>query len=233
VGDGPPEISILMPAYDEQATIAAAIERVLAAELPVETRELIVVENGSTDGTRAELLGREWPAEVRTVCLDRNLGKGGAVREALRHASGRLAVIFDADLEYEAADLAVVLEPLLSGEAEAVIGTRIFKSHSAYGFWYVLGNRLINTAANALYDAWLSDVLNCVKAMPTDLFRSLALRESGFGIDAEITARLLRSGVRVYEVPVNYAARSREEGKKLTAADGLRILATLIRCRFD
>jgi glycosyltransferase involved in cell wall biosynthesis len=233
VSDGVPEVSILMPAYDEQATVVEAVGRALAAELPVPARELIVVENGSTDGTRAALLDREWPDEVRIVCLDRNLGKGRAVREALRHASGRFAAILDADLEYDAADLAVVLEPLLSGDAEAVIGTRIFKSHSAYGFWYVLGNRVINTAANALYDAWLSDVLNCVKAMPTDLFRSLALRENGFGIDAEITARLLRSGVRVYEVPVSYAARSREEGKKLTAADGLRILATLLRCRFD
>lgn len=228
-----PELSVLMPAFNEEASIETAIEHVLAAELGVDGVELIVVENGSTDRTRKILEGREWPAGVRILYVDRNVGKGDAIRRALAEARGDYTAVLDADLEYEASDLAHLLEPLLRGDAQMVMGTRLFQSHSAYGFWYVLGNRVINLTANALYNAWISDVLNCLKVMPTELFRSLPLREDGFGIDAEIPARLLRAGVRIYEVPVTYRARSREEGKKLTARDGVRIMATLLRCRLD
>ena len=225
-----PELSILMPAYNEEATIERAIERVLEAELPVDY-ELIVVENGSTDGTRAALTGREWPSHVRVLTVDVNRGKGDGVRCALQHARGRYSVILDADLEYNPAEIGGLLAPFDEGGVGAVIGTRIFQSHSAYGFWYVVGNRVINFTANLLYNAWLSDILNCLKVMPTELFRSLDLREDGFGIDAEIPARLLRRGVVIYEVPVTYRARKREEGKKLTTMDGLRVLRTLLRCR--
>jgi glycosyltransferase involved in cell wall biosynthesis len=224
------ELSILMPAYNEEATIERAIERVLDAGLPVPF-ELIVVENGSTDGTRGVLTGRDWPEQVRLVLVDANRGKGHGVRRALEHATGRYSAILDADLEYNPAELAELLAPFDDGHVGAVIGTRIFQSHSAYGFWYVLGNRAINLSANVLYNAWISDILNCFKVMPTDLFRSLDLREDGFGIDAEIPARLLRRGVVIYEVPVTYRARKREEGKKLSARDGVRVLRTLLRCR--
>lgn len=227
------DLSILMPTFNEEATVTEAIDRALATELPVAATELIVVENGSTDRTREVLAEREWPESVRILQLDRNLGKGGAIRHALDHAEGTYVAILDADLEYDAANLGPILEPLIAGDAEAVIGSRVFQAHSAYGFWYVIGGRAVSTAASMLYDAWVSDVLNCLKAMPTELMRSLKLRESGFEIDAEIPARLLRAGVRIYEVPVTYRARSRQEGKKLTARDGLRILWTLIRCRFD
>jgi glycosyltransferase involved in cell wall biosynthesis len=222
-----------MPAFNEEATVATAIERVLAAELPVKETELIVVENGSTDSTRAVLDGREWPDSVRVLHLDQNRGKGGAVRFALEQARGTYAAILDADLEYDAADLADLLPPLTSGDAEVVIGTRAFKSHSAYGFWYVVGGRLMSLVANVLFNAWLSDITCGLKAMPTDLMRSLPLRERGFSIDAEIPALVLRRGIRIYEVPISYRARSRDEGKKLTARDGMTILWTLARCRFS
>lgn len=225
------DLSILMPAYNEQDTILEAVERVIAADYPVESWELVVVENGSTDRTRAILDGREWPAQVKVVHVERNRGKGHAVRLALGEATGRYAAILDADLEYRPAEIGRLLEPLLAGEADAVFGTRMFQSHSAFGFWYVLGNRVINTAANMLYDAWISDILNCFKVMPTETFRSLDLREDGFGIDGEIPARLLKQKMTIYEVPVTYRARSREEGKKLTARAGGRVLATLLRCR--
>jgi glycosyltransferase involved in cell wall biosynthesis len=228
-----PGLSILMPAFNEQDTIEAAIERVLETELPVDEVELIVVENGSTDRTRELLTGREWPKGVRTLFIERNRGKGDAVRTAVAEARGRYSAILDADLEYNPADIAALLEPLLAGEADAAFGTRVFQAHSAYGFWYVMGNRVINLTANVLYNAWISDVLNCLKVMPTELLRSLRLREDGFGIDAEIPARLLRAGAVVYEVPVTYRARSREEGKKLAARDGLHLLFTLFRCRVD
>jgi glycosyltransferase involved in cell wall biosynthesis len=224
------ELSILMPAYNEEATIERAVERVLDSDLPVPF-ELIVVENGSTDRTREILTGREWPGQVRVVTVDANRGKGHGVRTALEHARGRYSAILDADLEYNPAEIAQLLEPFDDGHVGAVIGTRIFQSHSAYGFWYVFGNRAINLSANVLYNAWISDILNCLKVLPTDLFRSLDLREDGFGIDAEIPARLLRRGVVIYEVPVTYRARKREEGKKLSARDGVRVLRTLLRCR--
>jgi glycosyltransferase involved in cell wall biosynthesis len=225
------DLSILMPAYNEEATVERAIERVLDTDFPVDEYELIVVENGSTDMTRAILTGREWPAHVRVVTVDANRGKGDAIRRALGHARGRYTAILDADLEYHPGEIGALLAPYDDGHVGAVIGTRVFQSHSAYGFWYVVGNRAINLGANLLYNSWVSDILNCLKVMPTDLFRSLDLREDGFGIDAEITARLLRRGAVIYEVPVTYRARTREEGKKLSAWDGVRVLRTLLRCR--
>jgi dolichol-phosphate hexosyltransferase len=228
----PAGLSILMPVYNERATVEAAIADALSADLPVE-RELIVVDDGSTDGTVELLRAHTGDARMNVVFHERNLGKGAAMRTALQHATGDYAAVLDADLEYRAADLAPMLEPLLSGEARVVFGTRAWHSHSAYGFWYVLGNKAVTFATNLLYNCWISDVMTCHKAMSTELFRSLPLRERGFAIEPEIAARVLRAGERIYEVPIAYRARSREEGKKLTALDGLRVLRTLVRCRVD
>jgi dolichol-phosphate hexosyltransferase len=228
---GPDRLSILMPAFNEEATIERAIERVLATEFPIAI-ELLVIENGSTDGTRARL-DTEWAPEVRVIELEENIGKGGAVRLGLAEATGSYIAILDADLEYDAADIPKLLEPVLAGEAQAVIGTRTFRSESSYGFWYVVGGRTVTMIANALFNAWISDITSCLKVASTGLLRSLDLRETGFGIDAEIPARLLREGVRIHERPVTYRSRSRAEGKKLRAHDGLVMLRTLIRARFD
>jgi glycosyltransferase involved in cell wall biosynthesis len=162
---------------------------------------------------------------------EQNRGKGAAIRTALSRASGGYSAVLDADLEYDPADIGLLLEPLLSGEAQVVFGARGFQSHAAYGFWYVMGNKAVTLAANVLYNSWVSDIMTCHKVMPTELWRSLDLRESGFGIEPEITARVLRAGIRVYEVPITYRARSRDQGKKLTTVDGLRVLRTLLRCR--
>ena len=224
-------LSILMPVYDERSTVEAAIEDALGAELPVAPRELVVVDDGSTDGTRELLTSRTWPDNVKVVFHERNLGKGAAVRTALQHATGELAAILDADLEYRARDLADVLEPLVSGEANVVFGTRAWTSQSSFSFWYVMGNKAVTMATNVIYNCWISDVMTGHKAMRTELFRSLRLRERGFAIEPEIAARVLRSGERIHEVPISYRARSREDGKKLTALDGLRVLRTLLRCR--
>jgi glycosyltransferase involved in cell wall biosynthesis len=219
-----------MPVYDERATVELAIGAVLETEFAA-SYELIVVDDGSRDGT-AEVLGDGvWPEHVRVLTHDRNRGKGAALRTALAEARGTFSTILDADLEYSPADIPLLLEPLRRGEAQAVFGTRAFKSHSAFSFWYVLGNRTVTLIANVVYNCWISDLMTGQKALRTDLFRSLALRERGFAIEAEIMARLLSRGIRVYEVPVEYRARSREEGKKLTALDGLRVVVTLLRCR--
>ena len=226
------DLSIVIPAFNEEATIEAAIEQALAAELPVAEREIVVVENGSRDRTREILRSREWPNEVRVIELDQNRGKGGAVRTGTAEARGKYMALLDADLEYDAADIARLIPPLEEGRFEAVFGTRAWQAHSAFSYWYVVGNRSINMAANIIYNVWLSDCMCGLKAMPTELFNSLPMREDGFGFEAEVVARLLRSGARIYEVPITYRARSREEGKKLYARDGLRMLATFIRCRF-
>ena len=226
-------LSILMPCFNERATAEAAVADALGAALPVGSREVVVVDDGSTDGTDALLRERDWPDTVKVVFHDRNQGKGAAVRTALAHASGEYAAILDADLEYRAGDLAPVLEPLLAGDANVVFGTRAWSAHTAFSFWYVLGNKAVTLATNVIYNCWISDVMTCHKAMRTDLFRSLPLREPGFAIEPEIAARVLRAGERIYEVPISYRARSRAEGKKLTALDGLRVLRTLIRCRIS
>jgi len=226
-------LSILMPVYNELATVERAIDDALTAELPVDSRQLVIVDDGSRDGTRELLAQGDWPDAVTLVFHERNRGKGAALQTGLQHATGTWSAILDADLEYRAEDLGPLLEPLLTGKAHVVFGTRSWASHSAFSFWYVMGNKVVTLATNVIYNCWISDVMTCHKAMSTELFRSLRLRERGFAIEPEIAARVLRSGERIYEVPISYAARSREEGKKLTALDGLRVLRTLVRCRVD
>jgi len=224
-------LTILMPVYNEASTVMAAIDDALSADLPVDRRELIVVDDGSTDGTRELLLERGLPENVQLHLHERNRGKGAALRTGLEHATGDFTAILDADLEYHAADIAALLVPLVAGEANVVFGTRMWSSHAAFSFWYVMGNKTVTFATNLLYNCWISDVMTCHKAMRTELFRTLRLREKGFAIEPEIAARALRSGERIYEVPIAYRARSRADGKKLDAFDGVRVLRTLVRCR--
>ena len=224
------QLTIVMPVYTECETVERAIASVLSTDISV-SLELVVVDDGSTDGTGELLRDSTWPDAVRLLRHDRNRGKGAAIRTALAEANGRFTTIMDADLEYEPADIPLLLEPLRTGVTRAVFGARTFRSHSAFSFWYVMGNRAVTLLANLVYNSWISDMMTGQKAIETALFRSLELRERGFAIEAEITARLLGAGVRIYEVPIEYRARTREEGKKLTALDGLRVLRTLFRCR--
>jgi dolichol-phosphate hexosyltransferase len=221
-------LSVLMPVYNERATVETAIARVLAS---VDGLELIVIDDGSTDGTRELLDGHDWPDNVRMLRHESNRGKGAALRTGLAVATGDYCTIMDADLEYDPSNFSALLAPLRAGEADAVFGVRGFQAHSAYSFWYVVGNKAVTLAANVLYNAWLSDLMTCQKVLKTSLFRTLRLRANGFAIEAEITARLLRARARIYEVPITYRARRREEGKKLTPVDGLRVIGTLVRCR--
>jgi dolichol-phosphate hexosyltransferase len=226
------ELSILMPVYNEVATVEQAIDEVLATDLGVPV-DLVVVDDGSTDGTERILDGRKWPGPVRLVRHDRNQGKGAAVRTALAHAEGRFSAIFDADLEYAPSDLSVLLEPLLAGRSRAAFGVRAFDGYTSHSFLYVLGNKGVTLAANILFNVYLHDLMTCHKMVETELFRALPLRETGFAIEPEIAARLLQRGERIFEVPVHYKARQTDEGKKLTSVDGLRVLRTLVRCRLS
>ena len=220
-----------MPVYNEVATVEQAVAEVLAADLPV-TSEIVLVDDGSTDGTRQVLEAANWPEErVRIHWHDQNRGKGAAVRTALADARGEFATIFDADLEYAPDDLRTLLPPLIDGTANAVFGVRAFDGFTSHSYLYVLGNRGVTLAANVLFNVYVKDLMTMHKAIRTEIFKSLPLRERGFAIEAEITARLLQRGERIFEVPVRYKARATEEGKKLTWIDGLRTLRTLIRCR--
>lgn len=228
-----PVLSILMPVFDERATIAGAIADVLGADLPVPS-ELIVVDDGSIDGTGEVLASGGWPADrVRVLRHESNGGKGAAVRTALGAARGEIAAILDADLEYRAADLALLLRPLLDGESNAAFGVRRHDEHTGGSRRYALGSRAMTLATNALFGARLHDAMTCQKAIRTDVMRSLGLTASGFEIEAEITARLIQRGEHIVEVPVSYRARGSDEGKKLTPVDGARVLATLLRCRLS
>jgi glycosyltransferase involved in cell wall biosynthesis len=225
-------LSILMPVYNERERVEQAIAEVLRADLGIEF-ELIVVDDGSTDGTGELLRGGSFDQRVRLLAHSQNQGKGAAVQTALAQAQGEFAAIFDADLEYDPTDMALLLPPLVEGRSNACFGVRAFDGYTSHSFLYVLGNKGVTFACNVLFNVYLRDIMTCQKMIRTELFRSLPLRSPGFAIEPEIAARLVQRGERIFEVPVQYRARSTEEGKKLTAVDGFRVLATLLRCRFS
>ena len=225
-------LSILMPVYNERVRVERAIREVLGTELPVDF-ELIVVNDGSTDGTTEILRDVDWGPSVRLLEHTENRGKGAAVQTALAEAQGEFSAIFDADLEYDPRDLAVLMPPLLDGRTNACFGVRAFDGYTSHSFLYVIGNKAVTFACNVLFNVYLHDIMTCQKMIRTDLFRSLPLQAPGFAIEPEIAARLVQRGERIFEVPVHYHARTTEEGKKLGAADGFRVLATLMRCRFS
>jgi glycosyltransferase involved in cell wall biosynthesis len=223
------KLSILMPVYNEEARIGDAVKQALEVDYPVET-ELVVVDDGSRDNT-AEILAGIRDERLRVFAHPRNKGKGAAIQTAVDSATGDYMVILDADLEYDPLDIPKLLEPVLDGRATVVYGNRTFGSHSSFSFWYVMGNKAVTTAAKMLYNCYLGDLETCFKLMPISLYRSLRVKSRGFGMEAEVTGKLLRRDLRPYEVPISYRARTREEGKKITWRDGVEALWILGRER--
>jgi glycosyltransferase involved in cell wall biosynthesis len=223
------KLSILMPAYNEAATVGVAVKRVLDIHYPCDV-EVVIVNDGSVDNT-SEVLATIDDPRVVISGHPVNRGKGAAVRTAAALATGDYLLVFDADLEYSADDILGLLAPVSRGDAEVVYGVRKFGASTAHSFWFVIGNRVNTFTANALFNTWISDLHTCLKLLPASLFRELPLTESRFGLDTELTAMLLARGVRPYEVPITYKARSREEGKKLTWGDGVVATKILIRVR--
>jgi glycosyltransferase involved in cell wall biosynthesis len=224
-------LTIAVPVYNERERVGRALKELLSTSFPVEV-EIIVVDDGSSDGTADTISSIALPDNVRLIRHQKNQGKGAALRTALQAATGDIFVPFDADLEYQAADLVHCLEPLIAGEAELVYGTRAFGSHTSFNFWYVVGNKFLNLWANVLFNCYISDLETCYKMARTDILRGLDLRADGFDIEAEVTAKLLRAGYRPFEVPIGYKARSREQGKKISWRDGIIALWTIAKIRF-
>jgi len=223
------KLSILMPVYNEEARLADAVKQALDVQYPCEI-ELVVVDDGSTDRTSQILAGMD-NSRMRVIVHERNQGKGAAIMTAVNAAEGDYLVILDADLEYSPTDIPELLQPVLEGRTTVVYGNRTFGSHSSFSFWYVMGNKAVTTAANMLFNCYLGDLETCFKLMPVELYRSLRIRSRGFGMEAEVTGKLLRNRYRPYEVPISYHARSREEGKKITWQDGVEALWILLRER--
>ena len=223
------KLSILMPVYNEQDRLGEALKRALGVSYPCEI-ELVVVDDGSADRT-PEILDRCDDPRLHTVRHTRNQGKGAAIRTAAASAAGDYMVILDADLEYDPNDIPRLLEPVLAGKATVVYGNRTFGCHAAYSFWYVMGNKGVTLAANILFNSYIGDLETCFKLMPIELYRSLDVRSKGFGMEAEVTGKLLRRRVRPYEIPISYTARTREQGKKITWKDRVQALWILGRER--
>jgi glycosyltransferase involved in cell wall biosynthesis len=226
----PELLSVIIPVYNERATLRVAIERMLKAELPVAV-EVVVVDDGSTDGSVETIQDLADSGAIRILGHRANRGKGAAVRTGLKHTSGDVITILDADLEYDPGDYKALLEPIMSGLSRIAYGTRSFHGHTAFSFWYVIGNKVVALWTSLLFNTWLTDIATCFKMADAALWRSLDLRSNGFGIDAELTAKFLRAGKRIYEVPISYRARRREEGKKVRWTDGLEQLWLVLRVR--
>ncbi len=229
--EAPPLLSVLMPVYNELATVLEAIERVRAVDME---KELVIVDDGSTDGTR-ELLREKVDGRLDGAMVlyhEENSGKGAALKTALSHARGSYVIVQDADLEYDPEDYHALLAPLLKGRARVVYGSRFTGEHRDMFFWHWVGNRFLTFLTNLFYNTTLSDMETCYKVFERELIQEMGIRSDRFNFEPEITARLLKRGVRIYEVPISYCGREFSEGKKITWRDGVVALGCLIKYRF-
>jgi glycosyltransferase involved in cell wall biosynthesis len=223
-----PLLSVVMPVYNERDTIDEIVARVLAIPMRV---ELVVVDDCSTDGTRA-LLGELQKQHGFTLLLQpRNQGKGAALRRGFAAVTGDIVAIQDADLEYSPEEIPSLAQLIIEGRADVVYGSRFLGRHRVFLFTHYLGNQVLTLIANILYNTMLTDMETCYKVMRREVLNGLNLQSDGFGIEPELTAKIFRRGYRVYEVPITYDGRGYDEGKKITWKDGLVALWVLIRHR--
>jgi len=226
------KLSVIMPVYNEKATIREILNRVRAVDVGME-KEIIVVDDGSTDGTRDILREEEAKGDIRVIYHEANKGKGAAVRTGIQHAQGDIILIQDADLEYDPREYPKLLEPILEGRASVVYGSRFLGGpRKAMLFWHAVGNKLLTFVTNILFDSILSDMETCYKVFKADLIKSIPLHSNRFEIEPEITAKVLKRGYRIYEVPISYTGREYHEGKKISWKDGITALWTLLKYRF-
>ncbi len=226
------KLSVIIPVFNERNTVVEIVRRVRAVELPGDMdREVIIVDDGSTDGTH-EVLDQLRDSTVRIIKSPSNSGKGHALRVGFGAATGDLVIVQDADLEYDPEDYPKLINPVLRGKARVVYGSRFTGERRNMMFLHWVGNRFLSLTTNILYNSTLSDMETCYKLFDRELLQSLTLHSMKFEIEAEVTAKLLKKRVRIYEVPISYAGREFDEGKKITWRDGVTALWTLLKYRF-
>lgn len=230
----PPLLSILMPVYDEAKTIREIIKRVEAADLGAVRKELIIVDDGSKDGTRDVLGELKQNGGYKVYFHGHNMGKGAALRTALHYATGDIILIQDADLEYDPAEYAELIQPILEGRADVVYGSRLSgaKVARAFNFWHYVGNKMLTLMTNLLYNAILSDMETCYKVFRADVIKNIHIRSNRFDFEPEITAKVLKRKYKLYEMPISYYGRDFAEGKKITWRDGFAAIWALVKYRF-
>jgi glycosyltransferase involved in cell wall biosynthesis len=226
-----PLISIVVPVYNEARTVASVIDRLIAIDLPA-PREILVVNDGSTDGTREVLNQITQRPELRIIHAEKNGGKGSAIRIGFAKASGTIVAIQDADLELDPAQLAALVQPILDGRTRVVYGSRFLAGRPDAPWLSIAANQVLTGVTNVLYGGRLTDMETCYKVMAADIAASLNLESNRFDIEPEITAKLLRSGHSILELPIRFEPRSRAQGKKIGWRDGVRAIQVLFKYRF-
>lgn len=230
----PPLLSILMPVYNEAGTIHEIVSRVEAVDLGDVRKELIIVDDGSQDGTREVLKKMSEGSPHKIYFHGQNMGKGAALRTALTYAEGDIILIQDADLEYDPAEYTELVKPILEGRADVVYGSRLSgaKVARAFNFWHYIGNKMLTFITNVLYNSILSDMETCYKVFRADVIKNFQIKSNKFDFEPEITAKVLKRKYKLYEMPISYYGRDFSEGKKITWRDGFSAIWALIKYRF-